>query len=278
MTKQVLVISGSPRPRGNTYKICRLLEARLRELGDVSFHYVSLSKLNLQTCCGCLACMRRGEKACPRKDNAMALRDEMLAADAIVFLSPVYVHTVTALMKNFYDRFAYLCHQPRFHDKAALLIATTELTGAKEAFEQMRFVAFAWGFRIAGELGVVYPSFVKEGPYRERMLKAIDGSAHRLWEALTEPRPSPSIKELAFFYALQTKVRLHKDVLPQDYAFWQERGWFDRPYFRDVAISPIKLAIARALVWIKVRQMRRELGLELPQANVRATALGPAIQ
>ena len=278
MSKKVLVLSGSPRPRGNTYKIWRLLEERLRARGDVSVRYVALGKLNLEPCRGCLACMRKGEAHCPCKDDALALRDELLAADAVVFLSPVYVHTVTGLMKTFYDRFAYLCHQPRFRSKATLLLTTTELTGTRETLAQMRFVAFTWGFRIADELGIAYPYFVKEGAYRERTLDALERAAGRLWEALTTPRPRPSIKEVAFYYLLRTKILLHKDHLPHDYAVWQERGWLEHPYFEPGTLGPVRHALGRTLAQLRVGHLRRELGLDLPPAHAPELAAAPGPQ
>lgn len=275
MCKQVLVLSGSPRARGNTYKIWRLVEDRLRAQGDVTVRYVALGKRNLEPCRGCLACMRKGEEHCPSKDDSLALRDELLAADAVVFLSPVYVHAVTGLMKTFYDRFAYLCHQPRFRSKTTLLITTTELTGTRETLAQMRFVAFTWGFRIADELGIAYPSFVEEGDYRDRSMKAVDRAATRLWLALTTPRPRPSVKEVAFYYLLRTKIQLHKDRLPHDYSVWQAHGWLDRPYFEQGAVGPIRRALGRALAWMRVRHMCRKLGMDLTAPRTRTPAKAP---
>lgn len=40
--KQILVISGSPRPAGNTYKIMKLLEEKVCALGEATFEYLSL--------------------------------------------------------------------------------------------------------------------------------------------------------------------------------------------------------------------------------------------
>ncbi|WP_419662153.1 NADPH-dependent FMN reductase [Desulfosarcina variabilis str. Montpellier] len=97
--KNILVISGSPHPAGNTVKITQRVEEQMAEMGDVHFEYLVLKKLNLNYCQGCLVCMKKGEEKCPLKDDSILLRDKMLAADGIIFISPVYVHTVSALMK-----------------------------------------------------------------------------------------------------------------------------------------------------------------------------------
>ena len=130
--KNVVVISGSPRPKGNTYKIVKEIENNMCRYNEVVFNYVSLKRFHLEYCKGCLRCMKKGETFCPCKDDALQLRDTLLAADGVVFASPVYVHTVSAMLKNFYDRFAYMCHQSRFRDKTAMFVVTTELSGAKE--------------------------------------------------------------------------------------------------------------------------------------------------
>ena len=40
MMVKVLAIMGSPRSRGNTYKLTKLVEARMKTLGDVEFDYL----------------------------------------------------------------------------------------------------------------------------------------------------------------------------------------------------------------------------------------------
>lgn len=191
------------------------------------------------------------------------LRDRLLASDGVVFASPVYVHTVTALMKNSYDRFAYLCHQPRFRDKSAAMIVTTELSGGDETLKYMEFPAFTWGFRLSANLSVVYPSFDKKGHYRKRVDRAINEAASAFYRDLTTPRGIPRFRELAFFHLLKTKVRLHKDMLPRDYAFWEENSWLDREFYEETDLPRLKLRLARALVNRWVRGMMKRYNLKL---------------
>jgi multimeric flavodoxin WrbA len=257
--KNILVISGSPRPTGNTYKITKLIEEQMADLGDVQFEYLMLKKLNLKYCRGCLVCMKKGEERCPCKDDSILLRDKMLAADGIMFISPVYVHTVSALMKNFYDRFAYMCHQPRFRDKAAMFIVTTELTGGKETIEYMRFPAFAWGFKMCADVEVVYPGFKNGGKYREKMLAQISRAAREFHSALISNHRKILFRELMFFNLMKTKVTLHKDFLPEDYQYWQSNGWLNQDFYSKNGIPKLKSAVAKNLVRMKVKKMRHKM-------------------
>ena len=195
------------------------------------------------------------------------MRDKMLSADGIIFISPVYVHTVSALMKNFFDRFAYMCHQPRFRGKAAMFVATTELTGGKETLDYMRFPAFTWGFRLGPSIEVVYQGFKNGGPYREKKQNQITQSAREFHAAVFSADRKTAFRELMFFNLMKTKVTMHKDFLPADYHYWKNQGWLDRDFYSEEDIPPIRSAIAKALVRKKAKKMIKSCGLDVEPAS-----------
>ena len=98
---KVLTIMGSPRKKGNTYKVTRMVEESMMKVGKVEFEYVFLKDLKLKTCLGCQACFNKGEDLCPLKDDRIMLEEKMHKADGIIFTSPNYVFNVSGLMKNF---------------------------------------------------------------------------------------------------------------------------------------------------------------------------------
>ena len=59
---KVLAIMGSPRKKGNTYKVSRMVEESMKKLGKVEFEYVFLKDLNIKTCLGCQVCFNKGER------------------------------------------------------------------------------------------------------------------------------------------------------------------------------------------------------------------------
>lgn len=254
----VLVISGSPR-KGDGYKVVREMEVQMQESGEVQFDYLFLKDMNLEYCKGCLTCMRKGEEACPLND-AVAIRDRLLQADGVIFASPVYVHTISALMKNFFDRLAYFCHRPQFHGKPALLIATTEISGLPETLKSLEFPVKAWGFTIVQRLGIYSAAFKAEGPYRSRMLETISQTAAIFYRAMQDRQlPRPGIKELLFFNALGLKVSLHKDKFPFDEDYWNQHGWHQARYFYPTSINPLLEFIAKLAVRQKEKGLRRLL-------------------
>ena len=66
---QVLAIIGSPRKMGNSYKIVKRIEERMRTLGDVEFNYLFLRDAHLELCRGCWSCLSVGDDRCPLKDD-----------------------------------------------------------------------------------------------------------------------------------------------------------------------------------------------------------------
>jgi hypothetical protein len=154
-----------------------------------------------------------------------------------------------------------MCHQPHFLGKAAILVVTTELSGAEETLDYMAFPPFTWGFRMAGSLDVVYRSFKQAGQYRNAVEKKISELAHEFSEALTTPRPSPTLKELMFFNIMKSKVTLHRNILPHDYEFWKEKGWLDRDFYHQDGFPRLKSKLAKILAGRRARTIIDKYGL-----------------
>jgi multimeric flavodoxin WrbA len=205
--------------------------------------------------------MRKGEESCPIKDDALSLRDRLRAADGVIFASPVYVHTISALLKNFFDRFAYFLHRPAFFGIPALTIVTTELSGLPETVKYLAFPVKAMGFWLLHEIGVIAPAFYEEGRYRESIMGEIELASGLFFDAIEgKTKPSPTLSDVVFFNKLKTKITIHRERFPFDYHFWEERGWFSRDYFTDAKIDPMKKVLGRLPVMLIRSLMRLRLG------------------
>ncbi len=268
---KILVVTGSPRKNGDTAKLVRTIEEKIREYGDAEFFRIFLREKNLQFCRGCLVCMKRGEDSCPLKDDAPEIRDELLQADGVIFVTPVYVHTVTALMKNFIDRFAYFMHRPAFHNIPALVVSSTELSGLAETFDYMEFPVKAWGFTHVRDIGIIADAYKVEGKFRDETLDEIDSAAREFTERMhSAVQVTPSVKDIQFFNKLKTKIKLHRDNLPYDYQYWERMGWLESRYFYETGISPVKWLLGKLPVRIIMLVMRIKLGGKLYRQLVAA--------
>jgi multimeric flavodoxin WrbA len=110
MSKNILVLTGSPRKQGNSD---RMAEAFIKG-AEQSGHTISKFEAGRKNIHGCRAC-----EACWSKDTACVFRDgftelEPMAeqAEVIVFCSPLYTYGFSAQLKAALDKFNAYC-QPQ---------------------------------------------------------------------------------------------------------------------------------------------------------------------
>jgi multimeric flavodoxin WrbA len=100
--KKVLILSSSPRKKGNSEKLCEQFMKGSIESGNM-VEKISLRDKKINYCNGCGACLERGE-SCPQQDDMSDVLEKMINADVIVMATPVYFYTMSAQMKTLIDR------------------------------------------------------------------------------------------------------------------------------------------------------------------------------
>lgn len=261
--KKVLAIIGSPRKMGNSYKMVKRIEERMRSLGDIEFSYLFLRDANLELCRGCWLCLSVGDSRCPIKDDRASIERQMLDADGVIFASPVYAMNVTALMKNLLDRFAYTLHRPRFFNQRAMIVCTTGALGLKETIDRLSVIRYA-GFNLVYSVGFNTPENNVSLKSKSRIDKDVEKAAMKFFDALQDKElPSPNLFNLIAFRAQQTAFSLSHDynLADCDYNYFKEKGWFekDRQYYTNAKINPIKNMIAVLIGKVVKRKALEEL-------------------
>jgi len=102
-TKQVLVILGSPRKKGNSSALAARISRGAKSAG-AEVETVFLQALKISPCRGCDTCKKQDSKGCAIKDDMQEIYPKLVAADAWVIASPVYWFTMSAQTKIFMDR------------------------------------------------------------------------------------------------------------------------------------------------------------------------------
>ncbi len=247
---KILAIMGSPKGKGSGCKIVRMIEDRMKAMGDVEFTYLFLKDANLKPCTGCYNCMVAGEDECPLKDDRAAVEQMLLAADGIILSSPVYVNNVSWLMKIFMDRFAYTNHRPRFHRQKVLTVVNMAGISKKETLSALKNAL--GGCRIVHELGIATPPWLQTERAVAKKELAIDAAAKKFYQAcLDMSLPSPTLNSYIDFL-IQQKVYLEcRQVFPADYAFYNGKA-----YYYDTSVNPIKAAAAKAIVGVMISMMK----------------------
>jgi multimeric flavodoxin WrbA len=102
MTKNILILKGSPRKNGNSATLADRLAEGARETG-ARVEEVLLDRMKIRPCNNCDLCQEKGE-GCVVKDDMQTIYPKLLAADAIVIASPIYYFTFNAQVKLCIDR------------------------------------------------------------------------------------------------------------------------------------------------------------------------------
>jgi multimeric flavodoxin WrbA len=102
-TKQVLVILGSPRRKGNSSTLAAQISRGAKSAG-AEVETVFLHALKISPCRGCNTCQKDDSQGCAIKDGMQEIYPKLIKADAWIIASPVYWFTMSAQTKIFMDR------------------------------------------------------------------------------------------------------------------------------------------------------------------------------
>lgn len=121
MSKNVLIISASPRKGGNSDTLCDQFAKGAQEAGN-HVEKLRLAELQIDYCSACYACKKLGH--CVKQDDMTMVIDKMKASDVIVLATPVYFYTMDAQLKTMIDRTLGGAQTPGLENKEFYLIAT----------------------------------------------------------------------------------------------------------------------------------------------------------
>ncbi len=116
----IVLLNGSPRAAGNTAEALKMLAEALPAGSKIDT--VNIASLKIGACKSCFACKQNGG-TCVQKDDCGELLDKIIAADALVFASPVYFMGITAQLKAVIDRFFAKVDQLKAKQKKVAVIA-----------------------------------------------------------------------------------------------------------------------------------------------------------
>lgn len=159
MSKNILILSGSPRKNGNSDILCDEFAKGAKEAGN-TVEKVFLRDKKIGYCTACYYC-REHSGVCVQKDDMSEILDKMKNADVIVLASPVYFYSIDAQMKTVIDR--TLAVWTKLRDKEFYYI----MTCADEDESAMDitlgcFRGFAICLKGSVEKGVIYGTGIYE--------------------------------------------------------------------------------------------------------------------
>ena len=117
----IVVLEGSPNQNGSSNLLAGAFIRGAQEAGH-TVEVIDAAHANLHPCTGCIHCGYEGP--CVQKDDMEIIRTQILNADMVVFVTPLYYYGMSAQLKTLIDRFcAFNSSLQSRHMRSAILAA-----------------------------------------------------------------------------------------------------------------------------------------------------------
>ncbi len=118
---RIVVLEGSPNKKGSSNLLADAFIRGAKEAGH-TVEIIDAAHANLHPCTGCVHCGYEGP--CVQKDDMELFRKQILGADMLVFVTPLYYYGMSAQLKILVDRFCAINSSiHRKNMKSALIAA-----------------------------------------------------------------------------------------------------------------------------------------------------------
>ena len=128
---KVLLINGSPHPKGCTYTALENVAIGLHEFG-IETEMIQVGHLDIRGCIACGSCGKNGK--CVFDDAVNEVAKKFEEADGIVVGSPVYYAGPNGTLKSFLDRLFYSTHFSKTM-KVGAAVVSCRRGGASSTFD-----------------------------------------------------------------------------------------------------------------------------------------------
>lgn len=147
---KIIAISGSPRPKGNTWHL--LQEAiKVLEQQGIDTEYVSLHDKDIRPCLACMKCAKEKNR-CSQEDDFNALYEVLARADGLIVGSPVYFGSATPNMMALLNRAGFVARMGDnvFERKVGSPIVVARRAGVNFTYAQLLYFFMIMGMVVPG--------------------------------------------------------------------------------------------------------------------------------
>lgn len=137
---KVLVITGSPHKNGTSARLAEQFIKGAEEAGHEVCRFDS-AFMDVHSCIACEKC-HNTDTGCAFKDDMEKINPELISADAVVFVTPIYYYGMTSQIRAVIDRFYANDASLHGNKKTALMVTMADdvaetADGAVATFEGM---------------------------------------------------------------------------------------------------------------------------------------------
>ncbi len=119
---KILVLNGSPRPKGNTAAMITAYQTGAERAGHTVTVF-DVCRMNIKGCLACEYCHTKAFRTCVQQDDMQKIYPALDQADMIVLASPIYYHGFSGQLQCAINRI-YAPGYPKKLRKAALLLSS----------------------------------------------------------------------------------------------------------------------------------------------------------
>ncbi|MCM1507516.1 MAG: flavodoxin family protein [Ruminococcus flavefaciens] len=149
---KVLVITGSPHKNGTSAKLAEQFIKGAEESGHEVCRFDS-AFMNVHSCIACEKC-HKTDTGCAFKDDMEKINPELLSADMVVFVTPIYYYGMTSQIRAVIDRFYANDSALHGNKKTALMLTMADDTmeSAEGAVASFKGMAGFLGWEVVGTI------------------------------------------------------------------------------------------------------------------------------
>lgn len=119
---QILILNGSPRPKGHTAAMAAAFAESARETGH-DVHVADVCRMHISGCLGCDYCRGEGQGRCVQRDGMDEIYPLLERAEMLVLASPIYYHGFSGQLQCAINRI-YALDKPKNLKYSALILSS----------------------------------------------------------------------------------------------------------------------------------------------------------
>lgn len=258
--KQVLIIEASPR-KGYSTKVASEVASILEK--EIHVELVFLRDFNTLPCKGCCICLAKGSRFCPQEDDDTKLiLSKIEKADGVIVITPNHSLQVTGILKNLFDRLAFVFHRPRLFGKTIFPIIVQGVYGGGKVGSYINEVFNFWGMKKVKEAvisGGVFLNNSQPEVVIKRNRKTLEKGVARFLKKLNDERPKkPSLFQMMIFRATRSSMKYFDEALEPDKKYYENNGWITSEYYYPVRIGVLKRLVGN-LIDFMIKKMAKKV-------------------
>lgn len=136
---KVVALNGSPRKKGNTYTLLRVVLDELKEEG-IKTELVQLGGKKIRGCIACYKCFKKKNKRCAVEDGVLnECLEKMIKADGLLLGSPTYFADMSPELKALIDRAGLVARAngDLFRRKVGAAVVAARRAGSVHTFDSI---------------------------------------------------------------------------------------------------------------------------------------------